>query len=152
MKVNSQYALAVHIMLMIAYFHDKKMTSELLAESAGCNPVIIRKTYAKLKSAKLLVTKSGKGITKLALPPNKITMWDIFSAVEIKEVKDILKTYENKTTENSIGGEIRKLITMHFEKSFEKMKQRMSTITLNNLLEKLKLIENHKKSEEELNS
>ena len=66
MRVSTQFPIAVHIMLMVAGFPDQKMTSEVVSESAGTNPVIIRNIFSKLNNAGLLETKSGRGKTTVA--------------------------------------------------------------------------------------
>ena len=47
MKLNTNFTVAVHTILCIAYFQkDNKVTSDFIAGSTGMNPVIIRKILA----------------------------------------------------------------------------------------------------------
>ena len=55
MKINTKCSLAIHILISIAMFSDKvKVTSEIIANSAGTNPVIIRNIFGSLKKQELL--------------------------------------------------------------------------------------------------
>ena len=77
MRVSTQFPIAVHIMLMIDAFPDKKITSEVLSVSAGCNAVIIRNLFSKLNNAGLLDTKSGKGKRTVLCPEEDVRVWEI---------------------------------------------------------------------------
>ena len=59
MRVSTQFTIAVHALIMIAYFPDIRVTSEMVAESVGNNPVIIRNIYGKLKKAGILSIQRG---------------------------------------------------------------------------------------------
>jgi len=89
MRVSTQFPIAVHALLMVAYFPDIRVTSEMVAESVGNNPVIIRNIYGKLKKADLLYVQRGTGDTKLKKPANEITLWDIYKAVETDVVSEV---------------------------------------------------------------
>lgn len=58
------------------------MTGEALAESVGAHSVIIRNILAQLKSANLIETRRGGSGARLAKSPSKISLLDIFNAVQ----------------------------------------------------------------------
>jgi DNA-binding IscR family transcriptional regulator len=59
------------------------LTSEALARSAGTNPAVARRLLAALGRAGLTAAQLGKGGgTELARGPKKITLADIYLAVE----------------------------------------------------------------------
>lgn len=62
--------------------HCKPMTGEALAESVGAHSVIIRNILAQLKSANLIETRRGGSGARLAKSPSKISLLDIFNAVQ----------------------------------------------------------------------
>lgn len=137
MRVSTQFPMAVHIMLMVAGFENAKITSEAAAESAGCNPVIIRNIFSKLKNAGLLNTKSGKGKTELARPSKEINLWDIYTAVESEETEDIFKFHQNTSDTCPVGSNIHKLLTPHLDDAVNALKASLSAVTLQMLIDEL---------------
>jgi Rrf2 family protein len=82
MSVKSvQFAVAVHIMAALGYFHAEEISSAILADSVNADPTFVRKSLSKLSKAGLVVTKRGKsGASVLARPPKQITLLDIYRA------------------------------------------------------------------------
>jgi Rrf2 family protein len=80
--VNQRFTFAIHILAMLAR-SDRFLGSRAVAESANTNPVVIRRLLLALRRARLIETCSGKhGGAKLAKPPNRISLLDIYNAVE----------------------------------------------------------------------
>ena len=74
MQISTKFSIAIHILTATAYFsQDYKVTSDFLAGSVGCNPVIIRNLVGQLKGAGLLETRRGPGGITLAKPLGEIT-------------------------------------------------------------------------------
>lgn len=137
MRGNKQFSIAVHAMLMIAHFADMKITSEMVAQSAGCNAVIVRNLYHKLVTANLLTTKRGKGKTELAKPPEEITLWDIYAAVEGDSLADIFKIHEHTNGSCPVGGKIRTLLQRHMNDTTRAMQRELEHVTLADLRSEL---------------
>lgn len=137
MRVSTQFPIAVHAMLMISGFPELKMTSEIVAESAGCNAVIIRNIFAKLKNAELLITKSGKGKTELARPAKDISLWDIYSAVESEETDELFKFHTNTSPTCVVGSNIYDLLCPHLDNAVEAMKKELCKVSLDDLCREL---------------
>ena len=58
----SKCSIAVHCLIFInEYGKEKKVTSELLSLSTGCNPVTIRNIISALKKDGIIDVKSGTG-------------------------------------------------------------------------------------------
>jgi Rrf2 family protein len=84
--VNQQFAFAVHILAVLAY-SDGIVGSRIVAASVNTNPVVIRRLLLALRKAGLIETSSGKhGGAKLAKKPTKISLLDIYDAVEPRPV------------------------------------------------------------------
>ncbi|HEX2746712.1 MAG TPA: Rrf2 family transcriptional regulator [Verrucomicrobiales bacterium] len=83
MAVNTQFSIAVHLLAGLAYRDDRETTSSHLAASVNTSPSFVRRTLAKLSRAGLVVTSTGKsGACRLAKPPAKISLLDIYQAVD----------------------------------------------------------------------
>lgn len=137
MRVSTKFPMAVHIMLMVAGFPNEKITSEAAAESAGCNPVIIRNIFSNLKNAGLLNTKSGRGKTELARPDSEITLWDIYTAVESDKTDELFKFHQNTSDTCPVGSNIHTLLTSHLDDAVTALRESLSKVTLEQLKNEL---------------
>lgn len=80
---SSKLATAVHILLYIEeYEEEEKVTSIILSDTTGVNPVNIRKILGKLKAAGLVSVRPGVGGAYLSMRPEDISLRTIFEAVE----------------------------------------------------------------------
>lgn len=83
MAASTRFALAVHVLSMMARDRARPQTSQALAKSANTNPAVVRRLLGALSRAGLTQSRLGKGGgTELAKGPKKISMADIFKAVE----------------------------------------------------------------------
>lgn len=83
MATNTQFSIAVHILAGLAHRADKPTTSALLAKSVNTSPSFVRRILAKLSKAGLVNATTGQsGACRLARPPNKISLLDIYTAVD----------------------------------------------------------------------
>ncbi len=97
MAANSRFAVATHIMVVIA--HKKKygtpdelsaggyVEASYIAGSVNTHAVVVRRMVGELTHAGLLVTHSGRGGgVELARSASRITLWDIFQALGDTEI------------------------------------------------------------------
>jgi Rrf2 family protein len=84
---NSQFAMAVHVLTMLARNCDKRMKSGYLAKSVNTNAVVIRRLLCDLHEAGLVVSRTGySGGTCLTKDPAEINLLDVYRAVSHGEV------------------------------------------------------------------
>lgn len=88
MALNSRFAVAVHVMVDLAFCEKHQVrSSKEMALSVNTNPVVIRRIFSELHSAGLILTVAGtKGGARLAKPPRSISLWEIFGAVQESDV------------------------------------------------------------------
>jgi Rrf2 family protein len=87
MSTSSRFAVAVHVLTLMAWADEEPLKSEQVAESVKTNPVVIRRMLCELAESKLVVSQSGAmGGSKLARQPEQITLLDIYQAVESRGV------------------------------------------------------------------
>jgi Rrf2 family protein len=80
--VNQQFTFALHILTCLA-FSGRIIDSRTLAASVNTNPVVVRRLLLALRRAGLIETFPGKhGGTKLRCAPNRISLRQIYDAVE----------------------------------------------------------------------
>ncbi len=83
MAANTRFAVAVHCAGLIAFGDRMTVNSESIARSVGTNPVVVRRLMGLLVRAGLVEMRKGQnGGALLARPPEKITLGDIYRAVE----------------------------------------------------------------------
>ena len=87
MSTSSRFAVAVHVLTLMAWADDEPLKSEHVAESVNTNAVVIRRMLCELAESNLVVSQSGAmGGSKLARVPEQITLLDIYQAVESRGV------------------------------------------------------------------
>lgn len=88
---NEQFSSALYMLITLAY-HDahlgqKKMNSKEIALGLKTNPVVVRRLMAQLSEAGLITSRKGRdGGVWLAQSPNKVTLADIYKAVELPDM------------------------------------------------------------------
>ena len=80
---NSHFSLWTHALVALAVREGAPMTSAELARSINTNPAFLRMLLGKLRDAGLIEVALGKGGgASLAKPASKLTLADIYHAVE----------------------------------------------------------------------
>ena len=83
MSTNSRFAVAVHVLTLMAWSDEEPLKSEQVAESVNTNPVVIRRMLCELAEAGLVVSQTGSlGGSRLASDPAKTTLLDVYQALE----------------------------------------------------------------------
>lgn len=89
---NSQFAMAVHVMTMLARNCEARVTSGYLAKSVNTNAVVIRRLLCDLHNAGLVVSRTGySGGTCLTRDPVDISLLEVYKAVSHGEVFSLHK-------------------------------------------------------------
>lgn len=83
MQISTRFTIAVHTLLCIVFFSPRtRATSAFIAGSVNVNPVVIRRTLGQLKEAGIVTVEAGVGGASLARPAERITLLDVYRAVE----------------------------------------------------------------------
>src|SRR4051794_20448446 len=86
MRTSCRFAMAVHVLAVLAYKDGDRVTSALLASSINTNPVVVRRLLLALQEAKLVETRKGAGFgSRLSRSPIRINLAEVFRAVENDE-------------------------------------------------------------------
>ena len=87
MIASSRFAVATHILTLLALHRDEPVTSETIAASVNTNPVVIRRVMAGLREAGIVTSQPGAGGGwRLVGCPDEVTLRDVFRAVEPEQV------------------------------------------------------------------
>ncbi len=83
MATNTQFSIAVHLMIALGFDKGQQATSTHLATSINTSPSFVRRILAKLSKAGLVSTTTGKsGFCLLAKKPEEISLLEIYKAVD----------------------------------------------------------------------
>jgi Rrf2 family protein len=86
MPANTQFSIAVHLMIALGYASERQVTSNELASSVNTSPSFVRRILAKLSKASLVSTTTGKsGSCSLAKRAEEISLLEIYQAVDAPE-------------------------------------------------------------------
>src|ERR1700738_1311916 len=87
MSTSSRFAVAVHVLTLMAWSDEECLKSDQLAVSVNTNPVVIRRMLCELAEDHLVISQTGStGGSRLANDPDRISLLDVYRAVETAEV------------------------------------------------------------------
>jgi len=134
MAVNTQFSIAVHLMAALGYnCGAKDIVSASLARSVNTSPSFVRRILAKLSRAGLIDAARGKsGCSKLARPPGKISLLDIYHAVEAPKVFAIHTYPEQKAC--SVSCQIKSTLEKTQERAQKSLEASLAKVTLADLV------------------
>lgn len=80
---NTQFAVAVHLLTLLAGAPDEVLSSELMAGSVGANPVHVRRVLGSLRRAGVVSSRPGvRGGWYLLRAPEAVSLADVWGAVQ----------------------------------------------------------------------
>lgn len=134
MRFSSRLPIATHILLCIALLgNEHKTTSTFLAGSVGVNPVIVRNVLGQLKAAGLVTVEHGVGGATLARDPGKITLLDVFRAVE--EHESLFRFHDNPNPECPVGRNVHAVLGKSLAAVDDAMEAQLADTTLADLMD-----------------
>jgi Rrf2 family protein len=136
--VNSDFTIAVHSLVYLAYLPDHMASSELIAKNVCTNPARIRKMMSSLRNNGFVKTKEGIGGGYiLDCNPQEVTLADIYRTVSQGSLKPHWCTGDPdqkclvSSNTQVVMDQIFSEAELYFEKYLEKM-------TIASVLEKIK--------------
>lgn len=136
MQISVKCSIAVHCLIFI---HEAKgiakVTSNLLAESTGSNPVVIRNILSALKKAGLITVPRGTGGAELCADPSQITLYQIYTALEPKGVTSLIGIHPCDGRPCPVAQNIRTVLQKPYRKIEAAVGDAMKQITLESMIE-----------------
>lgn len=137
MAANSQFAIAVHVLAMLAKSCDQqRIKSDYIAKSVNTNPVVIRRLLSTLYEKGLVVSQTGVcGGSCLTRQPRNIRLLEIYRAVS---KGDIFSLHPKLPDQNcSIGKNIQTVLGSLQSEINEAIEQKLAQYTLQDVIEKV---------------
>ena len=137
MSTNSRFAVAVHVLSLMAWSGEEPLKSEQVAESVNTNPVVIRRMLLELAEAGLVVSQTGSlGGSRLANDPAKTTLLDVYRALEYGSVFSLHRQPPNRDC--PVGVNIETVLGEVLQEVDSAVEQVLGTITINDVVQRLK--------------
>ncbi len=137
MSTSSRFAVAVHVLTLMAWADDEPLKSEQVAESVNTNAVVIRRMLCELAESKLVVSQSGSmGGSKLAREPEQITLLDIYQAVESPGVFSLHRHPPNRHC--PVGVNIGTVLNQVLDEVDTAVERVLANITIKDVVSRLK--------------
>lgn len=137
MKGESQVEIALLVLLMAEFYSDIDATSELIGESAGASPVVVRRIYKKLKDAGLLDTKPGRYGLHLARDARDISLLDVIEAVHPLDNATVFGVERPLSGACTIADNIFAVLTAELDSATDALRERLAATSLHELAWKL---------------
>jgi Rrf2 family protein len=137
MSTNSRFAVAVHVLSLMAWSGEEPLKSEQVAESVNTNPVVIRRMLLELADAGLVVSQTGSlGGSRLANDPAKTTLLDIYQALECGGVFSLHRQPPSRNC--PVGVNIETVLGDVLQEVDSAVEKVLANITINDVVQRLK--------------
>lgn len=134
---STKLSVSIHILSVIALSEEKPITSEYISQSINTNPVFVRRLMSKLKKANLIESSPRLGAIGVAKPLDKISLLDVFKAVE--DEQRVFNIHTDTNHKCPVGAKIEDTLTSVYKNILISMEEKLSEISLSDILSKLKL-------------
>jgi Rrf2 family protein len=125
---SSRFAVAVHVLALLASSREEALSSEYIAGSVNTNPVVIRRLMVMLRAAGLVQTLAGRGGGfLLAVEPEDVTLLDIYRAVDERA---LIAIHNQPNVQCEVGRHIKTVLEDYTTAAARAMEASLQTVTL----------------------
>lgn len=136
MQISKKCSIALHCLVFIhEYGRQKKVTSELLSLSTGCNPVTIRNILSSLKKAGIVTIPFGTGGATIALPLRDISLYRICQAVEPDAIRKLIGIHSSPSPLCPVGRNIGHVLGKTYQTVQKDLADSLERISLRDVVE-----------------
>lgn len=137
MSTNSRFAVAVHVLSLMAWSGEEPLKSEQVAESVNTNPVVIRRMLLELADAGLVVSQTGSlGGSRLANDSAETTLLDVYRALEHGGVFSLHR--QPPSRDCPVGVNIETVLGEVLSEVDSAVEQVLGRITINDVVQRLR--------------
>ena len=134
MRISTKCSIALHLLVLLDVFREQKLTSEILAISIGCNPVVVRNILGSLKRAGIVDTQRGTGGAALIAAPENITIWTVYQVVDTASLDELVGMHPNPSIKCPVGKNIGGLLEKPYGMIADSVRETMSGYTLKQII------------------
>jgi len=132
-QISTRFSMAVHTLSLIAV-SPQECTGDYIAGSVNTNPVVIRRIMGMLKKAGLVEVRAGVGGAALLREPDRITLLDIYRAVNATDENRLFRIHENPNFGCPVGRNIEQALQAELKDAQSAMERRLAQTTLAQLI------------------
>jgi Rrf2 family protein len=134
MANNSQFAVGIHLLTLLALTPDEPLTSEFMAASVNTNPVFLRRILGRLADAGLVASQPGVGGGwRLTRSPETISLLEVYQATDEGHLLAMHHSEPNPAC--LIGRNIQRALTIYFDEAQRAFEERLARQTVAQVLE-----------------
>lgn len=134
MKVSTRFSDAIHLLAFIHIYKGQiPLTSENISGSIETSPVMVRKLMGELRKAGLIETKHGTPDPKLAKPTDRISLLDVYLAVE--KDKPLFEIDHKTNPQCIVGGNIQGTLKEYYSQAEVAAKAKLNNIKLSDVID-----------------
>ena len=111
--MDTKFSVAVHVLILISE-SPPPINSDQMAESVGTNASYVRKILALLKKAGIVDGHRGISGYTMLLPPEQLTLLQIYQAVMEQPKPHLLDIHQNSSDRCVVGRYIRPVLSGMF--------------------------------------
>lgn len=127
--MNSRFAVAVHILTLIARSEGQPVTSEYIAGSVNTNPSLVRRLLSQMTRAGLTTSQMGTGGgALLARPAEQISLRDVYRAVDEGDLFGLHPEQPNPVC--PVGRNIQPMLEMRFDAARRALEAELDRTTI----------------------
>jgi Rrf2 family protein len=125
---NAKFATALHILSLLDYSKDERISSEYIAGSINLNPALVRKEISNLRKLGFIDSKEGNGGGfSLARPSSQILLSEIYQAVR---QSPLLGRTNNPNPACTVGRQINTHLDNLYEEAEKSLTDKLGKQTL----------------------
>ncbi|MFX3636396.1 MAG: Rrf2 family transcriptional regulator [Candidatus Pristimantibacillus sp.] len=132
--MNSEFTIAVHSLVYLAYLPDKMASSEMIADNVGTHSARVRKVLSGLRRSGYVETREGaRGGYKLTIDPNVVTLGDIY---RVMAQGSLIPSWcsGNPSMDCVVGSNMNQVMFGIFCKAEKQLEEHFSKITIQEVL------------------
>lgn len=137
--VATRFAVAIHILMLLASHMDGPATSLRLASSVNTNPVVVRRITGLLARAGLIRVRRGPGGAVLARPTEQITLADVWKAINPGCQRPLLPIHMHPDPLCPVGAKVQGVLSQAFVLAERAMHEALGRTALSDLVAGLDL-------------
>lgn len=127
--MDAKFSTAIHLLIMVSEA-DAPMSSEQIAHSVGTNASYVRKVAARLNRAGIIAGRRGVSGFSLVKTPERISLLEIYRAVEQTENVHVFDVHQNPSDECIVGRNIRPVLNGMFRHEEQVLERELAGTTL----------------------
>ena len=133
MAYSTKLSDALHLLVFIEEQQGGDLSSDAIARSLACNPATVRQLMGRLRRANLISSVTGHARPELAQPAERISMLDVYRAVE--GGRPLLHLDTHTTPACGVGVNVQLVIGERFDEVQRAAEEAMAIISLAQIIE-----------------